>query len=213
MASERKLPLVVRFGPFEADLNSGELLRSGAKVKLQDQPFQVLVSLLERAGQVVTREELRQKVWQADTFVDFERGLNKAINRLRESLGDSAEKPKFIETLPRKGYRFIGPVTRSIRSLAVLPLDNLSGDPNLEHWADGITDEMITHVAKIVDLRVISRTSIMRFKRFCTRICKSAHSTRLCEKPRIRSSWLPNAVPLRANSSNPCTHVLFAAGL
>ena len=99
MATERKLPLVVRFGPFEADLHSGELLRSGAKVKLQDQPFQVLAALLERAGQVVTREELRQKIWQADTFVDFERGLNKAINRLRESLGDSAKKPRFVETL------------------------------------------------------------------------------------------------------------------
>lgn len=164
MATERKLPLAVRFGPFEADLHSGELLRLGAKVRLQDQPFQVLAALLERAGQVVTREELRQKIWQADTFVDFERGLNKAINRLRVSLGDSAEKPKFIETLPRRGYRFIAPVQRNIRSLAVLPLENLSGDPNLEHWADGITDEMITHVAKIVDLRVISRTSIMRFK-------------------------------------------------
>jgi TolB-like protein/Tfp pilus assembly protein PilF len=164
VATVRKLPLVVRFGPFEADLHSGELLRSGAKVKLQDQPFQVLAALLERAGQVVTRDELRQMVWQADTFVDFERGLNKAINRLRESLGDSAEKPMFIETLPRRGYRFIAPVERNIRSLAVLPLENLSGDPNLEHWADGITDEMITHVAKIVDLRVISRTSIMRFK-------------------------------------------------
>src|SRR5215472_6021773 len=164
VATVRKFPFALRFGPFEADLHSGELLKSGAKVKLQDQPFQVLAALLERAGQVVTREELRQKVWQADTFVDFERGLNKAINRLRESLGDSAEKPKFIETLPRKGYRFIGPVSRSIRSLAVLPLDNLSGDSNLEHWADGITDEMITHVAKIVDLRVISRTSRRRLK-------------------------------------------------
>ena len=164
MAIVRKFPLALRFGPFEADLHSGELLKSRAKVKLQEQPFQVLAALLERAGQVVTREEVRQKIWQANTFVDFERGLNKAINRLRESLGDSAEEPKFIETLPRRGYRFIARVERNIRSLAVLPLDNLSGDPNLEYWADGITDEMITHVAKIVDLRVISRTSIMRFK-------------------------------------------------
>ena len=164
MAPEKKLALAVSFGPFEADLRSGELLKSGAKVKLQDQPFQVLAALLERAGQVVTREELRQEIWQADTFVDFERGLNKAINRLRESLGDSAEEPKFIETLPRRGYRFIAPVERNIRSLAVLPLQNLSGDPNREHWADGITDEMITHVARIVSLRVISRTSVMRFK-------------------------------------------------
>src|SRR5262249_8552048 len=153
-----------RFGAFEADLLSGELLKSGAKVKLQGQPFQVLAALVAQPGQVVTREELRQKIWPADTFVDFERGLNKAINRLRESLGDSAESPQFIETLPRKGYRFIAPVERKIRSLAVLPLENLSGDGSLEHWADGITDEMITHVAKIADLRVISRTSIMRFK-------------------------------------------------
>src|SRR6516162_7026727 len=135
VATVRKFPLALRFGPFEADLHSGELLKSRAKVKLQEQPFQVLAALLERAGQVVTREEVRQKIWQANTFVDFERGLNKAINRLRESLGDSAEEPKFIETLPRRGSRFIARVERNIRSLAVLPLDNLSGDPNLEYWA------------------------------------------------------------------------------
>jgi TolB-like protein len=161
----RKWSPAVRFGVFEADLQAGELRRSGVKVRLQDQPFQVLSALLEHPGQVVTRDQLQQKIWAADTFVDFDRGLNKAINRLRDALGDSSEKPSFIETLPKRGYRFIARVERNISSVAVLPLENLSGDPNQEYWADGITDELITHVAKIVNLRVISRTSVMRFKR------------------------------------------------
>jgi Tol biopolymer transport system component/DNA-binding winged helix-turn-helix (wHTH) protein len=100
----------LRFGVFEIDLASGELLKSGIKIKLQDQPFQVLSALLDRPGEVVTREHLRQKIWQADTFVDFDQSLNKAINKIREALGDSPESPKFVETLPRRGYRFVAPV-------------------------------------------------------------------------------------------------------
>jgi len=225
----------VRFGAFEADLSSGELRKHGLRVKLQDQPFQILAMLLERPGGVLTREELRQKLWPTDTFVDFDHGLNNAINRLRDALSDSAEAPRFIETLPRRGYRFIsqvegdaipdslaarekslgpsgndqpGSVTtihallpwwRSrwaalgaaalvlsllfgfvvnvwkgrfsssahamrIESVAVLPLENMTGDPTQEYLVDGMTDALTTHLAQIRDIRVISRTSAMRFK-------------------------------------------------
>src|SRR5216684_6389588 len=98
---------ILRFGSFEANVRAGELRKRGLKVRLQDQPFQILVMLLERPGELVTRQEIHQKLWPADTFVGFDHGLNNAINRLREALGDSAETPRFIETLPRKGYRFI----------------------------------------------------------------------------------------------------------
>jgi TolB-like protein/DNA-binding winged helix-turn-helix (wHTH) protein/Tfp pilus assembly protein PilF len=100
----------IRFGIFEVDLQAGELRRQGVKVKLQQQPFELLAMLLERAGEVVTREEIQKRLWPAHTFVDFDRGLNRATNRLRESLGDEADSPRFIETLPRRGYRFIAPV-------------------------------------------------------------------------------------------------------
>src|SRR5580765_6298071 len=105
-----ELPPVIRFGAFEVDRRSGELRKQGVRVRLRDQAFQVLLLLLERPREVVTREELQSRLWSADTFVDFDRGLNKAVNRLREALGDSAESPRFIETLPRRGYRFIAPV-------------------------------------------------------------------------------------------------------
>ena len=101
---------IARFGVFELDLSAGELRKNGRKLRLQEQPFQILALLLERAGNVVTREELRQKLWPADTFVDFDHGLNTAVNKLREVLGDSASSPRFIETLARRGYRFIAPV-------------------------------------------------------------------------------------------------------
>src|SRR5712692_4002677 len=104
----------VRFGAFEADLRSGELHKYGLRIKLQDQPFQLLTLLLEHPGDVITREELRQKLWPADTFVDFDVGLNTAVKRLRDALGDSAENVRFIETLPRRGYRFIAPVDNGI---------------------------------------------------------------------------------------------------
>src|ERR1700719_5331993 len=110
MEETRRLFLPIRFGISEVDLQAGELRKQGYKVKLQEQPFQVLVMLLEHPGEVVTREELQKKLWPADTFVDFERGLNRAINKLREALGDDADRPRFIETLPRRGYRFVAPV-------------------------------------------------------------------------------------------------------
>jgi cholera toxin transcriptional activator len=107
---------IARFGVFELDLNAGELRKSGVKLRLQGQPIQVLTLLLERAGDVVTREELRQKLWAADTFVDFDHSLNTAINKVREALGDSAATPRYVETLARRGYRFIAPVQGPVQS-------------------------------------------------------------------------------------------------
>ena len=101
----------VRFGAFQLDLRTGELRKAGARINLPEQPFQVLKALLDRPGDLVTREELRQRLWPAETFVDFEHGLNAAVRRLRDALGDSADVPRFVETLPRRGYRFIAPVT------------------------------------------------------------------------------------------------------
>jgi len=112
---------VMRFGIFEADLRAGELRRNGSKIKLQDQPFQLLALLLERPGEVVTREELRGKLWPADTFVDFDHGLNAAVKRLRGALGDSAENPRFIETLSRRGYRFLVPVNGMAQECTPIP--------------------------------------------------------------------------------------------
>src|SRR5882724_1442859 len=109
MRSERAE--ILRFGVFEVDVRAGELRKQGARIKLQEQPFHVLTVLLQRPGEVVTREELRSQNWPVDTFVDFDNSLNTAINKLREALGDSADNPRFIETLPRRGYRFIAPVT------------------------------------------------------------------------------------------------------
>ncbi|HEY6370087.1 MAG TPA: winged helix-turn-helix domain-containing protein [Candidatus Sulfotelmatobacter sp.] len=106
----QKSTRVARFGLFELDLSAGELRKSGVKLRLQGQPFQVLALLLERAGEVVTREELQQKLWPSDTFVDFDHSLNTAINKVREALGDSASSPRYVETLARRGYRFIAPV-------------------------------------------------------------------------------------------------------
>ena len=103
---------VVRFGTFELDTRTGELRKSGVRINLPDQPLQVLKTLLERPGELITRDELRQRLWSAETFVDFEHGLNAAVRRLRDALGDSADVPRFVETLPRRGYRFIAPVIR-----------------------------------------------------------------------------------------------------
>src|SRR5215467_8180681 len=107
MAENTDHSRIVRFGVFEVDLRSGELRKNGIKIKLQDQPFRVLVILLRHTGDVVTREELRRELWPNDTFVDFDHGLNAAVRRLRDALDDSADNPRFIETLPRHGYRFI----------------------------------------------------------------------------------------------------------
>jgi DNA-binding winged helix-turn-helix (wHTH) protein len=111
--STNSMSRIVRFSTFEVDLQTGELRQRGQKIRLQEQPFQVLAALLERPGDVVTREELRSKLWPADTFVDFDHSLNAAIKRLRGALGESAEKPIFIETLARRGYRFIAPIDGS----------------------------------------------------------------------------------------------------
>lgn len=232
----------IRFGVFEVDLRAGELRKHGLKVKLQEQPFEVLAMLLEHPGEVVMREELRQKLWPRDTFVDFDVGLNTAIKKLRHALEDSAETPRFVETLPRRGYRFMAPTNEAsdessrdsaiprtgpathekqavapceqataepaslgarrgwrkpwiiavvlialpagfvldvgglrkrlveglapapIQSIAVLPLENLSGDASQEYFVDGVTDALTTELAQIRALRVISRTSVMRYK-------------------------------------------------
>src|SRR5438094_6146698 len=146
MAALPKAPHTTRFGSFELDHDARELRRDGSQVRLQEQPFQILTILLEVPGRLVSRDELREKIWPSNTFVDFDHGINNAIKRLREALGDTAETPRYIETLPRHGYRFVGTVNAvselsagTIRSLAVLPLENLSGDPEQEYFADGLT--------------------------------------------------------------------------
>ena len=230
-----------RFDQFELNLRTAEIYKQGKRVKLQDQPCQVLALLTERPGELVTREELQKRLWPNDTFVDFDHGVNIAINKLRDALGDSAEHPHFIETLPRRGYRWLAAVesvgdngakvgiaepenaaregqlsssdvavaapaskvrlwstavaasgiafvcllallfaldlgklrTRllgstaavRIQSIAVLPLENLSHEPEQEYFADGITEELITSLSKIGALHVTSRTSVMRYKR------------------------------------------------
>jgi TolB-like protein len=168
---------VVQFGPFEADFRTRELRKHGVNLKLVGQPFEVLAMLLERPGQLVMREELLARIWPTDTFVDFDHGLNAVVNKLRDALNDSAEKPKYVETLPRRGYRFISAVgshdsrnlleetsSPKIQSLVVLPLENLSNDPEQEYFADGMTDQLITNLSQISALKIVSRTSAMRYK-------------------------------------------------
>src|SRR6202043_3995575 len=118
MSTSSQLPQVLRFGVFEVDARAGELRKGGVKLKLQEQPFQLLCMLVEHTGEVVTREELRARLWPADTFVDFDHGLNAAVKRLRDTLGDSAENPVFIETLARRGYRFLGPISEPPQQVA-----------------------------------------------------------------------------------------------
>ena len=159
---------VVRFGHFELDLRAGELRKQGVRIRLQEQPFQILAMLLEHPDQIVTREELRSKLWPADTFVDFDHSLNRAINKLREALDDAADAPQFIETLPKRGYRFLGSLKAAstrIHSLLVLPLENLSHDTDQEYFAEGMTEALINTLAKIGALRVTSRTTTMRYKK------------------------------------------------
>ncbi len=209
-------PCRVHFSVFEVDLRAGELRKQGLKVRLHGQPFQVLAMLLERPGELVSREEIREKLWPQDTFIDFEHSVNSSIKRLREALGDDAATPRFIETLPRHGYRFIAPVqthyltlasglgqmqqfaskykwivvvaTLVIASvavyvlwnyglnrqgqprrpmLAVLPLENLTGNEELDYVSDGITEEIITELGRINPdrLGVIARTSTSRYKK------------------------------------------------
>src|SRR5215469_7435428 len=167
MDTSAKARRVIRFGDLEFDVVGGDLCRNGAKLRLQEQPLQVLQILIQRPGEIVPREELRQQIWPSDTFVDFDHGINNAIKRLREALGDMADTPRYIETLPRRGYRFIGKIEQEIprfRSLAVLPLENLSRDPEQEYFVEGLTEALITTLAKIGELRVVSRTSSMLYK-------------------------------------------------
>jgi TolB-like protein/Flp pilus assembly protein TadD len=164
---------IVRFGTFEVDLESRELRKHGMLVRLEEKPFRILQLLIEQAGRVVTRRELREKLWP-DTHVGYDQNLNTAVNKLRELLGDSAQSSRFIETLPRIGYRFIAPVMVSARSssregkkmLAVLPFENLGGDPGQEYFADGLTEEMISHLGQLDPRRlgVIARTSAIQYK-------------------------------------------------
>jgi TolB-like protein/DNA-binding winged helix-turn-helix (wHTH) protein len=213
---------VIRFGVYDVDLEGQELRKAGVRIKLQPKPFQVLTILLERAGNAISRDEMKKLLWDPDTFVDFDHGLNTAINKIREALSDSAENPRFIETLPN-GYRFIAAVNghvpspgieisvppqqepasariprrqlrsgavaiiticfvaasllafrykdrifsrppSNIKSIAVLPLRNLSGDPAQDYFSESMTDELTTQLAKISSLRVASAASVMRYK-------------------------------------------------
>ena len=164
----------VSFGNFEADLASRELRKHGIRIRLAEKPFQILELLVERAGQVVTRQALRQKLWP-DTYVGYEHSLNTAVNTLREMLGDTAQNPRYIETLPRLGYRFICAVTlpespalpAAKKMLAVLPFENLSSDPDQEFFADGLTEEIISRLGQLDTRRlgVIARTSSIQYKR------------------------------------------------
>jgi DNA-binding winged helix-turn-helix (wHTH) protein len=129
MPSSHRESKLLRFGVFEVDLEAGELRKNGARIRLQEQPFQVLATLLQNAGQVVTREHLREKIWPADTFVDFDHSLNTAVNKIRESLGDSASSPRFVETLARRGYRFIAPVDTVAASTVALNDNNTHAAP------------------------------------------------------------------------------------
>jgi TolB-like protein/Tfp pilus assembly protein PilF len=164
---------IVRFGTFEVDFESRELRKRGMHVRLEEKPFRILELLLEQAGHVVTRRALREKLWP-DTHVSYDQNLNTAVNKLRELLGDSGQSSRFIETLPRLGYRFIAPVVAPARSsslvarkmLAVLPFENLGGDPEEEYFADGLTEEMISHLGQLDPRRlgVIARTSAIQYK-------------------------------------------------
>ena len=184
MGSSDRTPSVIRFGAFELDAANGELRKAGVSLKIHPQPLRVLVLLAAHAGQTVTRGEIQRCLWNEDTFVDFERGINFCINQIRVALGDDADEPRYIETLPRRGYRFVAPVELDVvlaphgvsahvsqrstdeisPSVAVLPFENLSGDPAQDYFADGMTDTLITELGKISALRVISRQSMMQYK-------------------------------------------------
>jgi TolB-like protein/Tfp pilus assembly protein PilF len=170
---------VIRFDAFDVDLRNAEVRKHGIKIRLQEQPFHVLQILLEHPGELVTREELQRQIWPADTFVDFEKGLNNAIKRLRDALGDSVEQPRFIETLSKRGYRFMGSVEElgngarmpagpaaavTVDSIAVLPFTSMSADPEDEFFSDGITEEIINALAQIEQLHVVARSSAFAFK-------------------------------------------------
>ena len=162
---------LMRFGTFEVNFHSRELRKHGMRLRLEEKPFQILEMLLECAGSVVTRKTLRERLWP-DTYVGYEHGLNTAVNKLRDLLGDSARSPRFVETLPRLGYRFIAPVIAPGKSAAtdkkmllVLPFENLGGAEH-ETFADGMTEEMISQLGQLDPKRlgVIARTSAIQYK-------------------------------------------------
>jgi len=161
------------FGAFEVDFQSRMLRRQGMRIQVQEQPFQILEMLLAGGGKVVTRKSLRDKLWPK-TFVGYEHSLNTAVNKLRELLGDSAQNPRYIETVPRLGYRFIAPVAKLERAgspaerkmLMALPFENLSDSREQDYFADGLTEEMISQLGKLDPKRlgVIARTSSTQYK-------------------------------------------------
>ena len=156
-----------RFGPYEVDVPARELRKHGLRIQLQDKSFEVLVALLERPHELVPREALRQWLWPDGVSVDFDTGLNSAVKRLREALRDGARDPRYIETLHRRGYRFIAPVeqVRGIPPrLAVLPFDNLNHDPEQDFFGDAVADALITELGNVSTLRVISRQSVLHLK-------------------------------------------------
>ena len=163
----------VRFGAFEVDLQARELRKRGLRLKLQEKPFQILEMLLEKPGQVVTREDLRKRLWP-DIHVGFDRSLNTAINTLRRALGDSPDNPRFLETHSRRGYRFIAPIEAAetpapaipqpLRSVAILPFENVGADPELEYLSDGITESIISSLSQLPYLRVMARSAVFRYK-------------------------------------------------
>jgi len=152
----------VRFGTFEVDLDGHRLLKSGMPITLREQSFQVLAALMERPGEVVTREELRRRLWSSDTFVDFAVALNSAVSRLRDALGDSADSPSFIETIPKRGYRFVVPIAKR-PAVAVMPFVNQTADPKDEYFTGGLTDELIRVLSRIDGLRVTARSVVFRY--------------------------------------------------
>ena len=165
-----------RFGRFELDPRARELRKDGIRLRLQDQPFEVLLTMLQQPGEVLTRDELRSRLWPDGTFVDFEHGLNAAVKRLRTALGDQADRPRFVETLHRRGYRFIGTVERveadesqkeGKRRLAVVPFKSLGEANDHEYFTEGLTEEMITKLGRLCSdrLGVVARTSSMLARR------------------------------------------------
>src|SRR5215471_12428793 len=153
----------VRFGAFEVDLEGRRLLKRGVPITLREQSFQVLAALMERPGEIVTRDELRKRLWPSDTFVDFEVALNSAVSRLRDALGDSADSPSLIETIPKRGYRFVVPIPKR-PAVAVMPFVNQTGDAKDEYFSDGLTDELIRVLSRIDGLRVAASSVVFRFK-------------------------------------------------
>ncbi len=173
MKDAQSVASVLGFGTFEVNLQSRELRKHGLRIRLEEKPFQILEMLIESAGQVVKRKALIGKLWP-DTHVGYDHSLNTAINKLRELLGDAAQNPRFVETVPRLGYRFIAPITKpgmteattAKKMLVVLPFENLCGGTVKEYFADGLTEETISHLGQLNPKRlgVIARTSAIQYK-------------------------------------------------